>query len=71
MTGAVEGLTPAFRKWSILAFLAECTVVILAFLFMIYLLRWKINETMLYLLLAVMAVSAALLLLSGRAAAKE
>jgi len=62
----MDGLPPAFRKWSVLAFMAECIAVILAFLFMVLILKWEINATMMYLLLLVMVISAVLLLISGR-----
>lgn len=62
------GLPPAFRKWSILAFLMECIVVVLAFLIFVVILKWKINETLLYILLIVMAVSAGLIIFTGRTA---
>ena len=61
----MDALPPAFRKWSIHACIAECVAVILAFLFMVLILKWKIDATMMYLLLLVMVISAVLLLMSG------
>jgi len=68
MTGEMDGLPPAFRKWSIIAFALESIAVILTFLFMVFFLKWEINETMLYILLLVMLLSAVLLLVTGRTA---
>ena len=65
------GLPPAFRNWSILAFALESIAVILAFLFMVFFLNWEINVTMMYILLLVMVLSAALLILSGRTVAER
>ena len=62
----MDGLPPAFRKWSILAFSLESIATILAFLFMVFFLKWEINGTMMYILLLVMAISATLLLITGR-----
>jgi hypothetical protein len=62
----MDGHPPAFRKWSILAFVTESIIVILAFLFMVFFLKWEINETMMYLLFLVMVISAVLLLVTGR-----
>jgi hypothetical protein len=62
----MDGLPAAFRKWSIVAFALESIAVILAFLLMVYFLKWKINETMMYILVLVMVISAVLLLISGR-----
>ncbi|MDD1682154.1 MAG: hypothetical protein LUQ35_11140 [Methanoregula sp.] len=62
----MDGPPPSFRKWSILAFATESITVILAFLFMIFFLKWEINATMMYLLLLVMVISAVLLLITGR-----
>jgi len=62
----MDGLPTAFRKWSIVAFALESIAVILAFLLMVYFLKWKINETMMYILVLVMVISAVLLLISGR-----
>jgi hypothetical protein len=62
----MDGHPPSFRKWSILAFATESVTVILAFLFMIFFLKWEINATMIYLLLLVMVISAVLLLITGR-----
>jgi hypothetical protein len=67
----MDGLPPLFRKWSIIAFALESIAVILTFLFMVLYLKWKINETMMYILLLVMAVSAVLLLITGRTAAER
>jgi hypothetical protein len=69
MTGDAEGLPLRFRVWSISAFALESLAVILAFFFMVFILKWKISVTMLYILLLVMVVSAALLIVTGRAAA--
>lgn len=66
MTGEMDGLPPAFRKWSIIAFALESIAVILSFLVMVFFLKWEINETMLYILLLVMLLSAVLLLVTGR-----
>jgi hypothetical protein len=62
----MDGPPSSFRKWSILAFATESVIVILAFLFMIFFLKWEINATMMYLLLLVMVISAVLLLMTGR-----
>lgn len=62
----MDGLPPAFRKWSILAFALESMAAILAFLFMVFFLKWEINGTMMYILLLVMVISAVLLLITGR-----
>ncbi|RPI40086.1 MAG: hypothetical protein EHM53_03215 [Methanoregulaceae archaeon] len=67
----MDGLPPAFRKWSIIAFALESIAVILAFLFMVFFLKWEINATMLYILLLVMVLSAVFLILSGRTAAER
>ena len=67
----MDGLPPAFRKWSIIAFALESIAVILTFLFMVFFLKWEINATMLYILLIVMVFSAVFLLLSGRKAAER
>ena len=69
MTGNEEGLSLRFRAWSIIAFALESLAVILAFLFMVFILKWKISVTMLYILLLVMVVSAVLIIVTGRAAA--
>jgi hypothetical protein len=71
VTGAMNGLSPAFRKWSIIAFVLESIAVIITFLFMVFFLKWEINETLLYVLLLVMVISAVLLLISGRTAAEK
>jgi hypothetical protein len=62
----MDGLPPAFRKWSILAFALESIAAILGFLFMVFFLKWEINGTMMYILLLVMVISAVLLLITGR-----
>lgn len=62
----MDGHPPAFRKWSVLAFVTESITVILAFLFMVFFLKWEINATMMYLLFLVMVISAVLLLITGR-----
>jgi len=67
----MDGLPPAFRKWSIIAFALESIAVIFAFLFMVFFLKWEINATMLYILLVVMVFSAVLLILSARTAAER
>jgi hypothetical protein len=67
----MDGLPPAFRNWSIIAFALESIAVILAFLFMVFFLNWEINVTMMYILLLVMVLSAALLILSGRTVAER
>ena len=67
----MDGLPPAFRKWSIIAFALESLAVILAFLFMVFFLKWEINATMLYILLLVMVFSAVFLLFTGRTAAER
>jgi hypothetical protein len=66
----MEGLPPAFRKWSIAAFALESTAVILAFLFMVLFLKWEIDLTMMYILLLVMVISAVLLIMTGRISAE-
>ena len=67
----MDGLTPAFRKWSIIAFALESIAVILTFLFMVFFLKWEINATMLYILLLVMVFSAVFLFFTGRTAAER
>jgi hypothetical protein len=67
----MDELPLLFRKWSIIAFALESIAVILTFLFMVLYLKWEINETMMYILLLVMAVSAVLLLITGRTAAER
>jgi len=62
----MEELPPAFRRWSILAFALESLAVILAFLFMVLVLRWQIDMKMIAVLFVFMVFSAALLILSGR-----
>ena len=69
MINNAEGLSLRFRAWSIIAFALESLAVILAFLFMVFILKWKISVTMLYILLLVMVVSAVLIIVTGRAAA--
>jgi hypothetical protein len=64
----MDGLPPAFRKWSIIAFALESIAVIAIFLSMVFLLRWKIDATMMYLLFFLMALSAVLLIFTGRTA---
>jgi hypothetical protein len=71
VTGEMDGHPPSFRKWSIFAFVTESIIVILAFLFMIFFLKWEINTTMMYLLLLVMVISAVLLLITGRTTVKK
>ena len=70
VTRQMNGLLIPFRKWSVLAFGAECIAVILTFFVMVVLLKWKINQTMMYILLIIMAISAALLIITGRTAAE-
>ena len=60
----MDTLPPAFRKWSILAFASESLAAILAFLFMVLVLRWQIDLTMMAILLVFMVISAGLLILS-------
>jgi hypothetical protein len=67
----MDGLPPAFRKWSIIAFALESIAVILAFHFMVFFLKWEINATMMYILLLVMVFSAVFLLFPGRKAAER
>jgi hypothetical protein len=67
----MDGLTPAFRKWSIIAFALESIAVVLAFLSMVFFLKWEINVTMMYILLLVMVISAVLLLITGRTATEK
>lgn len=62
----MDGLPQKFRKWSILAFMAESIAVILTFFGMIFFLKWEINGTMMYILFFIMVISAALLLITGR-----
>ena len=69
MTGNEEGLSVRFRAWSVIAFALESLAVILAFLFMVFILKWKISLTMLYILLLIMVVFAVLIIVTGRAAA--
>jgi len=67
----MDGQPPVFRKWSIVAFALESIAVILAFLLMVYFLQGKINETMMYILILVMVISAILLLISGMTATEK
>ena len=67
----MDELPPAFRKWSIIAFALESIAVILAFLFMVYILKWEIDTTMMYILFIFMVFSAVLLLVTGRTAAER
>lgn len=69
MTRDKEGLSPRFRAWSVIAFILESLAVILAFLFMVFIFRWKISLTMLYILFLVMVISAVLIIVTGRLAA--
>ena len=62
----MNGLSQKFRKWSILAFMAESIAVILTFFCMVFFLKWEINGTMMYILFFIMVISAALLLITGR-----
>jgi hypothetical protein len=71
VTVRVEGLPHAFRRWSVMVFALESTAVILAFLSMVFILKWQINTTMMYILFLFMAVSAGLLLVTGRNAAEK
>jgi hypothetical protein len=71
VTGEMDGLPPAFRKWSVIAFALESIAVISTFLFMVFFLKWEINDTMTYILLLVMVISAVLLLITGRAAVEK
>jgi hypothetical protein len=67
----MDGLPPAFRKWSIIAFALESIAAVLSFLFMVLFLKWQINTTMMYILLLVMVISAVLLLITGRTAPEK
>jgi hypothetical protein len=67
----MDGLPPAFRKWSIIAFVLESIAVVLSFLFMVLFLKWQINTTMMYILLLVMVISAVLLLITGGTAPEK
>ena len=67
----MDGLPPAFRKWSIIAFALESIAVVLAFLAMVFFLKWEINVKMMYILLLVMVISAVLLLITGRTATEK
>jgi hypothetical protein len=67
----MAGLPPAFRKWSIIAFAVESVAAILAFLFLVFFLKWEINATMMYILLLVMVLSAVLLLITGRTSGEK
>lgn len=71
VTVEMDGLSPAFRKWSIIAFALESIAVILTFLFMVFFLKREINVTMMYILLLVMAISAVLLIITGRPATEK
>jgi len=62
----MDGLPREFRKWSILAFMAESIAVILTFLFLVIFLKWVINGTLMYILFFIMVISAALLLITRR-----
>ena len=70
MTRDSRGLSPKYRSWSVRVFALECAAVIIAFLCMVFVLNWKITLTMLYILLLLMVVSAALLILTGETPAK-
>ncbi len=54
-----------------MVFALESTAVILAFLSMVFVLKWQINTTMMYILFLFMAVSAGLLLVTGRNAVEK
>jgi hypothetical protein len=69
MNGNAGELSRKFRVWSIYAFALESIAVIFAFFVMVFFLRGEINQTMMYVLLLVMVVSAAVLLVTGRTVA--
>jgi hypothetical protein len=67
----MDELPPEFRKWSVYAFILECIAVILAFLLMVFFLKWKIDQTLLYILLLIMVVSAVILITTGQPAQQK
>jgi hypothetical protein len=56
--GSGAGLSPEFRRGSILAFALESLLVIATFLFLLFGLKWKVSETMAYVILLVMVSGA-------------
>jgi len=53
-----QGLSPAFRQWSILAFSLESLLVIAAYLFLVFGLGWQVSETMGYVIILIMVFGA-------------
>jgi len=66
MTGDTDVLSPAFRKWSVIAFALESFAVIIVFLIMVFFLKWEISLMMMYILLLFMIISAVFLIITGR-----
>jgi len=64
-----DALPPDFRRWSIFAFALESLAVILFFLFMVLVLRWQIDMTMIAMLFVFIVISAVLLILTGKTVA--
>jgi type VI protein secretion system component VasK len=56
--GGTQGLSPAFRRWSILAFILESLLVIAAYLFLLFGLGWQASETMGYVIILIMVLGA-------------
>jgi len=56
--GEGEGLSPAFRRWSILAFILESLLVIAVYLFLLFWLGWQVSETMEYVIIVIMVLGA-------------
>jgi F0F1-type ATP synthase assembly protein I len=56
--GGAQGLSPTFRRWSILAFILESLLVIAAYLFLLFWLDWHLSETMGYVIILIMVFGA-------------
>jgi hypothetical protein len=69
--GEMDELPHEFREWSIYAVILECMAVILAFLLMVFFLKWKIDQTLLYILILIMVVSAVILIRTGQPAQQK
>jgi hypothetical protein len=58
--GEWPGISEEMREWSVLAFGLESLLVIASYLFLLFLLHWKVSETMAYVILVVMVFGAIL-----------
>jgi type VI protein secretion system component VasK len=56
--GGGKGLSPEFRRWSILAFALESLLVIAAYLFLLFGLGWQVSDTMEYVIIVIMVFGA-------------